>query len=149
MRRDTKFEPRDDEVFFSWEDSKGVKHSDIMEEIILAKLLLDGILFVGDFNTGPFFENDKPESTTCVWVNCNDVFAWACADCEPITTAELPELYKMHKSDTSWGSIKWCCKKRNLQPQDPMIDMMKEQGAWDEMMKSLPKNTIRLWGEKE
>ena len=141
--KDTEFNPTDEEIFFFWEDKDGNTHEGCVETTILAKLLVDGVLFVGDFNSGPFFENNKVQPkdiTACVWVNCNDLFAWACADCEPITMRELPELYKFYKADPKWGTTKWCCRKRNLQPQRPVIESMKKDGVWDEMMENLEKN---------
>lgn len=74
MSGDTPFEPTGDEIFFSWTDQDGNKHEDCVEETILAKLLVDEVLFVGDFDSGPFFRTEKGEkfSTVCVWVGCND-----------------------------------------------------------------------------
>lgn len=138
--KDTEFEPRDDEIFGSYEH-EGKTHHFCIEETALAKLLVDGILFVGDFNSGPFFSNESNEKTTCcVWVNCGDTFMYACADAEPVTMKELPELYRMHK-ENDWGATKWCCKKRNLQPISPIIKRMRDENVWDEMMESLDKNS--------
>lgn len=142
IKQDTPFEPRDDEVFFSYIDKDGESHNLCNENIALAKLLVDGVLFVGDFDSGPFFKTEErsTEATLCVWVNCNDLFMWASADAEDITEDELPELYNMHMADKEWGSLKWACKKRNMQPQAPIIRDMKKDGAWDDMMEALSKN---------
>ncbi len=42
--------------------------------------------------------------------------------------------------DSSWGSLKWCCIKRNERPQIPIEEDMKKVGAWCEKMESLPIN---------
>ena len=74
------------------------------------------------------------------FMNCSDVFAWACADCEPFDLSELEKFYRM--SLGKWGTLKWVCIKRNQQPQPPIIKDMKAQGAWDETMEALPANTM-------
>ena len=138
----TKYEPKLEEVFSSYVDSYGNRRELFFEDTALAKLLVDGILFVGDSDSGPFFETDKPreDATICVYLNCNDLFAWGCADYELVTTFELRELYKMHIEDPEWGSVKWASKKRNLQPLKPVVKQMKEAGVWCSLMESLPTN---------
>ena len=80
--------------------------------------------------------------TIVLFLICNDTFGWACADAEEIAYNELPELYKAVKADERYGDTKWVCKKRNLQPQQPLIEIMKEAGVWDEAMEALPKNEV-------
>lgn len=121
----------------------------------LAYLLNEKILHI---NTRPYIENpydDKnkwvlaKKETIVVFVNCNDVFAWGCADSEEIESSEqiykdkvnwLSELLKYHLDDPKWGSVKWCCKKRNQRPQEPLVNRMKEENVWDKEMESLPNN---------
>jgi hypothetical protein len=99
---------------------------------MVAKLLDEQVLFVGwDQN---FLE------TITLYVNCSDVFAWGGADAEPVKSSELPELFEMHDDDPIYGSTKWVCKKRNMQPQFPLIEKMKEYDKWDAQMEALPKN---------
>lgn len=64
-------------------------------------------------------------------VNCNDLFYWGCADSEDITIEELPALARE-------GSTLWCCKKRNLRPQVPIVKRMKESGEWTEEFEAFP-----------
>ena len=117
------------------------------KESALAKLLLDDVVFC-DTQKYVDWAGDIQEETIVLLVICNDVFSWASADAECLTEDELPDLYNMHIEDPLWGSIKWVCKKRNLQPQDPMIEMMKKEGVWDDMMENLPKQwRIKLKGE--
>lgn len=76
-----------------------------------------------------------------VTVNCNDVFAWACADCEDIASEEeLQDLYDASAADRNWGMLKWVCKKRGEKPQRGWIVIMKHQRSWDETMESLREN---------
>lgn len=142
---DTPFEPREDEIFGTWKDKDGKEHEFCVESTALAKLLVDEILLIGDFDSGPFFESGKASDeniTTCLWVCANDIFAWACAESVPILTKEIPDLYRMHMADQKWGYIKWLCKKENMQPQKPIVRDMKREGAWCDLMKSLPKNPL-------
>ena len=81
----------------------------------------------------------------CLAVNCNDVFAWACADAESIESEEeLIALTKEVIKDTKYGSVKWVAKKRNCKPQRPLINVMKSDHLWCDEMESLPPN---LYGE--
>jgi hypothetical protein len=101
------------------------------EELALSILLREGKLFC---NTGKFQEDE----TVVLFVNCNDLFYWGTADAEHFTTEDISELYKMWEKDNLWGTDKWCCKHRNLQPQVPVKEDMKKQGVWEDWMDKLP-----------
>jgi hypothetical protein len=115
-----------------------------IEEYAIEELLKEDILFC---NSREFIERDFKdkskytieESTLVLFVNCNDLFMWACADAEAIDLDGLKELYDMWLIDPEWSVSKWCCYKRNLQPQGPIIEAMKAAGVWDEKMESLDK----------
>ncbi len=97
------------------------------DDLILAQFLLDGIAFV---NNGKML------------IPCNDVFAWAFADCEEVSRDELPALYERHMADPRWGHLHWVIEKRGERPQEPMVRLMKERGAWkEEYETSLRPNT--------
>ena len=56
---------------------------------------------------------------------------------------ETNELYRLTSyviDNEKWGSTKFACWKRNLQPQKPVIDDMKKDGVWDDFMEAFPKN---------
>ena len=120
----------------------------------LSYLLRKDVLFL---NTRPYIENPwapkekrvvSESDTIVVFVNCNDVFAWGGADAETITGSdevnfETNELYRLTScviDNEKWGSTKFACWKRNLQPQKPVANDMKKDGVWDDFMESLPKN---------
>ena len=120
----------------------------------LAFLLLEDQLFL---NTRRYIENDwdpkekqvvADKPTTVIFLNCNDVFAWGCADGEDLLNddeldIEKNELYRLViyvLENRKWGSTKWVCWKRNMQPQKPVADSMKKDEAWDDFMESLPPN---------
>ncbi len=103
----------------------------IEEEEIIAILLLERVLFV---NNGWWYEEEnKPwqKDAVTLHVNCNDVFAWGCADSEDVTHGELRELYEMYLKDKNSGSDAWCIKKRKQLPQSPVEKAMREKGIWD------------------
>jgi len=83
-------------------------------------------LETGDLNL--YFKDSK----VYMYVNCNDIFYWACADSEKIQFEEIPDLIKD-------GPILWCCKKRNLGPQTPVVDYLKKNGEWNEEFEKLPR----------
>ena len=58
--------------------------------------------------------------------NCNDLFHWACADCEPITDdniqvleAASSELNAISDKFRSFSVSLFCCRIRNMRPQAP------------------------------
>lgn len=103
---------------------------EMFEEDMVAELLQYGILVVSGQNT----------KSIQLFINCNDLFAWACMDGEDLKYSEIEELYRIWRNDKRWGVQKWCCKKRNERPQMPVEKKMKEDGAWDDMMEELPLN---------
>lgn len=123
-------------------DDKDFKWFD--EEEAIAQLLHDGVLFANSrdysFELGGYKDGGY---TIVLFLNCNDVFAWGCADGEDVDTKELETLYKLWYANKRWGATKWVCLKRNERPQIPIERDMKKEGAWDEEMEKLPEN--RYW----
>lgn len=106
------------------------------EDEALAEMLQAGVLFS---NNG--FDTEGKERTVCLFVNCNDLFAWACADAECVQHHEIESLYRAWKS-SSFGIDKWCCKHRKQKPQKPVEDAIRQEGHWDDEMEALPANTM-------
>jgi hypothetical protein len=107
------------------------------EETAILKLLLDDQLFV---NGRKFQDLDGKarEETIVMFVLCNDLFYWGCADAESLPYSEIRKIYEMHIADPTWGTQKWCCLRRNLRPQTPIVKMMRDGGHWDDAMEALP-----------
>ena len=111
-------------------------------DVALALMLMNGVVFVHSF----WWKEKESKWTkeeanyTSISVNCNDIFAWGCADSEPLPCDEIEKVYKIWKNDESWGTAKWCAIKRNMKPQLPVIELMKREGAWDEVMENLGPN---------
>lgn len=56
------------------------------------------------------------------FVNCNDAFAWACSDCEPITEDRIPLLKKALEDceSDSDGMLLYVARLRKMRPQGAM-----------------------------
>ncbi len=120
---------------------------DIDEQKALACLLADGTCFINTVDISAIYNSkDKKIFTICVYVLVSDIFAWGCADAEPIvcndgeTPNEIIDLYKLQKENGFWGLVEWVCVKRNMQPQYAVkLDMIKE-GYWNDTMETLTPN---------
>lgn len=111
-----------------WEETLSEEFDTSAEEV-LARLLDAEVLFMSA-------RDDK----IALYVLANDVFAWACADAEAISPAELPDLWRMYQADNQFGAERWLCVKRNQKPQPPLEQMMRDAGSWDAVMDALPEN---------
>lgn len=127
-----------DKVFFRGIDGKLF----VNEERALGLLLLDGILFCNERET--LFQGKKDTSgpTTVLYVNCNDIFAWGCADAEPLPNKEIGNLFKMHRADPIWGTSKWCMLQRKQRPQKPVEELMKKDDSWTQDIEALPERKM-------
>lgn len=112
-----------------------------MEEWAIERLIRSGACFYGSI-----WHPDKPwgpkEGENLlgigVCVSLNDVFYWACADCERLQWDTVKEVYDAYLSNPKWGTTIWGCKKRNLQPQVPMKEDMIKDGVWTPELEVLP-----------
>lgn len=103
---------------------------EFQKEEALALFLIKEIIFL---NTNWYKETwtDDAKKSTVLCVNCNDVFAWGCADAEEININELEDLYNHFKKDPEYGHLIWCIKKRNMYPQEPVYKMIQNKGIWN------------------
>lgn len=124
----------DDDPFFNLSDGTECVH----EELALHLLLRDEVLFANERDY--YYNGERAGSTIVFFVRCNDLFYWACGDSEDLPFTEIGALFKRHRDDPRWGVSKWCCVRRQMQPQAPIRRKMKEAGVWDEEMESLPLN---------
>lgn len=103
-------------------------------EKALAILLVEEQVFL---NTNWFKENwpDDAKKTTVLYANCNDVFAWGCADAESVEYDEIVDVFEHWMKDPDWGVAVWCIKKCNMMPQPPVERLIRRAGIWnlDEM----------------
>ena len=125
-----------DRAFYTHEEEEH-----FIDSVGLALLLHADVLFA---NTRPYvcpFAGVRPE-TIVLFMNCNDVFAWGCADAESIKLDEVPALYRLWRANKIWGPIKWVCMRRKQKPQGPVERDMKDAGQWDDEMEALPRNRM-------
>lgn len=99
-------------------------------------LLLSDVVYILGGDTAPTLH-----------VNCNDLFYWACADCEPLPfvgfglehNREVLNLYNTHRAHPGgFGAAKWACLRRKMRPQRPFEELMRKSGAWDADLEALP-----------
>lgn len=83
-----------------------------------------------------FWRTDGEFAPVTFWVNCNDLFYWACSDLEQITPENLPMLSaafedcrKATEEGVHWGGELFCARVRGMRPQRP----------------AYPKNHSALW----
>ena len=63
------------------------------------------------------------------YVNCNDAFYWACADCEPITAESLPDFRKALEDSEYDGPLLYVARRRQMRPQGAMYKYL-ERKDW-------------------
>ena len=64
-----------------------------------------------------------------LYVNCNDLFYWACADSEDFELADLDDFKQAYKDSPGNGNLLWCCRKRKMRPQKPFYRYFDESDA--------------------
>lgn len=117
------------------------KEAKFEEAPALAHLLMNEVIFLNDH----WWEKEWPEQAreiTSLNVNCNDVFAWGCADAEELPYKEVENLYRMWRKDPAWGPAVWCMIQRNQMPQPPVEKLIRKAGIWDLEKLGLGKNTM-------
>ena len=98
-----------------------------------------------------FFEAEDFEEDSETWdkyiLNMNDVWAWACADCEEVLEDELPELARLFFQYGWAGILYWVSQKnKGLRSEfldnNRFIDFVKNEEA---LVKALPDNNVRAY----
>ncbi len=107
--------PKNPAIYFKYTHD-GKEYVDFSHNRALAALLMEEKVWCSDKG---------------LFVMCNDVFAWACADCEPLPFDKLQEVYDMYVKDPNWGPEVWCIQQRKHMPQSPVAKAIKEGGIWD------------------
>ena len=118
---------------------KNVPEKIFCPEQALSQLLSEEILFA---NYREIILDGKKCGHTCVlFVNCNDIFAWGCADAEDIPNEEaLEKLYNYCVKYPVWGASIWCCMQRKTKPQAAAVNRMKEAKEWPIELDELEEN---------
>jgi hypothetical protein len=90
-----------------------------------ALALFDG--FDGPACSEVWWRTDDQYAPITLLVNCNDVFAWGCADCEELTADDVPALEQalddaQAAGDRGAGHLLWIARKRQMRPQGACYD---------------------------
>jgi len=91
--------------------------------------ILDAFAMFGDLGSSDdlMWRTDTEYAPITLFVNCNDLFYWACADCEEVTIENL-DVLKQAIADckevdamfgTIWATKLFCCRLRGMRPQNP------------------------------
>lgn len=81
------------------------------------------------------WRTDGEYAPVTFWVNCNDLFYWACSDCEDITPENMPIL-KQAFADLEeaypdigkcWAGELFAARVRGMRPQRPVLDKYDER----------------------
>lgn len=92
-----------------------------LDSIIQLFSVIDG--FSGPNCDAIWWRTDGEYAPLTIFVNCNDLFAWGCADCEEIRPGDLDELRlacedcKNEKGAMRKGHLLWCARRRLCRPQ--------------------------------
>jgi hypothetical protein len=97
------------------------------EEEMLRFLMMEEVVFI---NNG-WWNEAWPKDRITVHVNCNDIFAWGCADAEDLTYSDISELFRMYKQDPNLGAAAFCIQKRKQMPQEPVVELFRKDGIWN------------------
>ena len=62
-----------------------------------------------------------------MYVLCNDLFFWACADMEDFELSDLDDFNQSLKESPENGDLLWCCRKRKMRPQQPYYKYFSEE----------------------
>ncbi|MFH1560695.1 MAG: hypothetical protein ABID84_04735 [Chloroflexota bacterium] len=132
---ETKFPPLDDDVCYI--QAGDLSYFD--EDKALIILLRNEVCFFGSiWHPDKKTDEEGAYLGIGVFVLCNDLFYWACADSEDLHMSEVEDLYRHYRQNKEWGGWVWACKHRGLQPQKPVkVDMIKA-GVWTEELEALP-----------
>jgi hypothetical protein len=74
-----------------------------------------------------FWRVDEEYAPITIFVNCNDLFFWGCADAEQITTENLEVLEQSYKDDERNGGLLFCCRVRGERPQGAYYKHIKKE----------------------
>lgn len=113
----------------------GVERWRLMHEQATALTLAADYIFMSGPGGMMYSESDRRPAA--LWVNVNDTFAYACADCEPVPQPEADpdgfwSLYDLVREHGGLGAVAWAARRRNATPLPPVVDSLRAAGLWDD-----------------
>ncbi len=85
------------------------------EELAIRVLKATGFDWTGNL----FWRSDHEYAPITMFVNCNDLFYWGCADAEEITEENIGLLEEALVVDNTYGADLFCARSRKMRPQQP------------------------------
>jgi len=122
--------PEPQRVIWTMKYQDGREEEQFEDRLALAALLMGDAVFLNDH----WWKEEWPDEArriTSINVNCNDVFAWGCADSEEMPYKELRDVYDHYIKDSVWGPAIWCMKQRKEMPQGSVEKSIRKTGTWD------------------
>jgi len=124
--------------YWLWEN--GIIEYDFDAGKAVGEMLEAGVIFLGG-EAGPFFECDPDDpdrgGQAALWINCNDLWAWALTDAEPLCMEDIEPLYIAVCNPGRFAIAKWICLHFKRPPMPEIIHDMREAGVWGEEMEGL------------
>ncbi len=85
-----------------------------------------------DVTDNLWWRTDDRYAPATFFINCNDLFAWACSDCEEVTAADIDDLDQAYKDADAaekifHGGLLWVCRKRKMRPQGAFYKYFNEK----------------------
>ena len=117
-----------------WGDgSRGIERWRLMHEQATALMLAADYVFLS--GPGGMMYSKSDRSPAALWVNVNDTFAYACADCEPVPQPEADpdgfwSLYDMVREHGHDGAVVWAARRRGETPIPPVLARLRMAGLW-------------------
>ena len=102
------------------------------------ELLKEDILWVRDGGYLDGYIAGGMRDKMVLLANLNDVFMWACSDAEDVSQSDVQILYDGLMAKRTHYVTDWACKKRNMQPQPKLKQMMIDDGEWTNELEALP-----------
>lgn len=110
-----------------WQDGWNACNSDILERTCTIESYLEALPDkVKEYIIADVLQVAVRDKIPSLWINCNDLFYWACADGEDFEISDLDALNKAYEESPKRGDILWVCRQRKMRPQQPYYKYLKE-----------------------
>lgn len=120
---------------------------DLASEVIVALLILCGRVVLIEKELEMRGEKENRMKVPMLFVNANDFFYYATADCEPLSYSESPgckeyeslkQFYELVRLHGTSGVYVWLIERRQRQPHSTFINRLKSEGLWKTEYDSYP-----------
>lgn len=112
-------------------------------EDMMAEFLTDDRVFLNSIDVAE--DGKESEWQITAYVNCSDVFMWACADAEAFSKRDVIPIWQLCRKYPKYGHEIWCALKRKELPQGPVERAMRKAGEWPDEMEKLRQEFIKQY----